>query len=160
MSGEPVLASSVDTEPDPLASPFIVTLIRVMRAHDAHHVWAKKSDTELLAPYVVTKEQRRKIPIIADPDSRVVWRVEQFYSAIGLSVEQSAGIIAAPMVKLSSEGFGRVLLTAGRLVVLARNLRDIHRFGFESLADLAKEGSRLTSEAVAMIEKYPEVAKL
>lgn len=160
MSGEPATVPPADVEADPLASPFLVTLIRVMRAHDAHHVWGKKSDLELLQPYVITKEQRRKIPIIADPDSRVVWRVEQFYNAIGLSVEQASGIIASPIVKLSSEGFGRVLLTAGRLVVIARNLRDIHRFGFETLSDLAKEGSRLTGEAVALIEKYPEVAKL
>jgi probable nitrogen fixation protein len=135
-------------------------LVRQMRAHDAHGVWAKKPDTELLEPFVVTKEQRRKIPIIADPDQRVIWRVEQFYNAIGLSVEQATGIIASPILKLSHEGFGRLVMTAGRLVVLTRNLRDIHRFGFETVADLAKEGNRLVADAVAMIEKYPEIAKL
>lgn len=160
MSSEPAVASLAEREPDALASPFVTTLVRVMRAHDAHGVWAKKSDAQLLEPFVVSKEQRRQIPIIADPDRRVVWRVEQFYNAIGLSVEQATGVMASPILKLSHEGYGRVVLTAGRLVVVNRNLRDIHRFGFETLADLAKEGSRLVSEAVTMIESYPEIAKL
>lgn len=160
MSGEQAAVSLAEAEPDALTAAFVVTLVRVMRAHDAHGVWAKKSDAQLLEPFVVTKEQRRQIPIIADPDRRVVWRVEQFYNAIGLSVEQATGVMASPLIKLSHEGYGRVVMTAGRLVVLNRNLRDIHRFGFETLADLAKEGSRLVNEAVSMIETYPEIAKL
>lgn len=145
---------------DPLASPFVKTLVRQMRAHDTHGLWSKKSDAEILEPYVVTREQRRKIPIIADPDQRVVWRLEQFYNAIGLCVEQATGLIAAPVLKLSSEGFGRLVMVTGRLVVVSRSLRDIHRFGFETLSDLASEGNRLVNDAVAMIEKYPDVAKL
>lgn len=160
MNGEPATSLPADAAEDPLASPFIVTLVRVMRAHDAHGVWAKKSDADLLEPFVVTKEQRRKIPIIADPDRRVIWRVEQFYNAIGLGVEQATGIIASPILKLSHEGYGRLVMTAGRLVVLTRNLRDIHRFGFEDLSELAREGNRLVADAVAMIETYPEIAKL
>jgi probable nitrogen fixation protein len=62
------------------------------------------------------------------------------------------------MMKMSHEGFGRAVLITGRLVVVNRNLRDVHRFGFPSLAKLAEQGNKLVGEAIAMIEKFPEVA--
>ena len=46
-------------------------------------------------------------------------------------------------MKVSHEGFGRVVLIAGRLVVFAKSLRDVHRFGFESLEKLAAEGAKV-----------------
>ena len=54
----------------------------------------------------------------------------------------------------------RLSLIAGRLVVLHRIVRDIHRFGFDSLADLAAEADAMISEALGMLERYPEVAGL
>jgi probable nitrogen fixation protein len=41
------------------------------------------------------------------------------------------------MTKMSHEGFGRTVLTTGRLIVVNRYLRDVHRFGFPSLEKLA-----------------------
>jgi probable nitrogen fixation protein len=79
------------------------------------------------------------MPVIADPDSKTLWRVEQFYSAAGLAVEHATGVIATPLVKLTHEGFGRALLIAGRLVAVSRILRDVHRFGFGSLSRLADQ---------------------
>ena len=49
-------------------------------------------------------------------------------------------------------------LTTGRLIVVNRHLRDVHRFGFPSLAKLAEAGNKLVNEGIAMIEKYPDVA--
>lgn len=141
-------------------APFLATLVRQMRAHDLNNVWESKADAELLEPYVLSREQRRKIPIIADPDRRVVWRLEQFYNAVGLAIEQRTGLIAQPMMKLSHEGYGRVILIAGRLVVLSRNLRDIHRFGFGSFEELAAEGEAMVSEAAAMIDAHADLARL
>jgi len=62
-------------------------------------------------------------------------------------------------MKMSHEGFGRVVLIAGSLVVLSRTLRDVHRFGFEDLATLAAEGMKVAKQAVAMIEAHPELAR-
>jgi probable nitrogen fixation protein len=142
-----------------LASPFVRALVRQLRAHDTTGSWERKSDSELLAPYVVSREQRRSMPVIADPDSRQLWRIEQYWAAAGLAVEQASGIIATPMVKLTHEGFGRAVLIAGRLVAGSRILRDVHRFGFESLSKLAAEGEKLVGEAAQSIEKFPETAR-
>ena len=62
------------------------------------------------------------------------------------------------MMKMSHEGFGRTVLSTGRLIVVNRHLRDVHRFGYPSLAKLAEAGNKYVAEGVAMIEKYPEVA--
>lgn len=143
-----------------LSRPFIRTLVMTIRAHDTFGQWEKKADTELLADFVVDAEKRKTIPIIANPDRKVLWRVEVFYAAVGLAIERETGLIAAPIMKLSHEGYGRAVLIAGRLVAVSRQLRDVHRFGFPSLADLAAEGEKLTAEGVAMIRAHPAVAEL
>jgi len=140
-------------------SLFIKELIKVWRAQDTHGTWEKKSDLSLLDPYIVTKEQRREIPIIGDPDPEILWRLELFYNAVGLAIERRTGCMVQPMMKMSHEGFGRMILTTGRLIVVNKHLRDVHRFGFETLEKLAAEGTKFVDAGVEMIEKFPEVAR-
>ena len=152
-------AAAVENAPVP-DSVFLKELIKQWRAQDAHGAWDKKSDLELIAPYIITKEQRREVPIIGDPDPELLWRLELFYNAVGLAIERATGIMVSPIMKMHHEGFGRMVLTAGRLVVVNKHLRDVHRFGFETLGKLAEEGDKLVRAGVDMIEKFPEVAKL
>ena len=140
------------------ASPFLGELVKVLRAQDSYGSWEGKSDAAVLAPFVVTKEQRKAIPIIDDPDPDVLWRVELFYNACGLAIERRTSHIAAPMIKINHEGFGRAILSTGRLIVYSKYHRDIHRFGFDSLTALAEAGDRIVSEAFAMIARFPEAA--
>ena len=148
------------SEKTPLSdSVFLKELIKQWRAQDTHGTWDKKADLELLEPYIITKEQRREIPIMGDPDPETLWRLELFYNAVGLAIERATGVMVAPLMKMSHEGFGRMVLTGGRLVVINKHLRDVHRFGFESLEKLVGEGEKLVKSGVEMIEKFPEVAK-
>ena len=139
---------------------FIKELIKQWRAQDVHGAWDGKSDLDLIEPYIVTKEKRRQMPVMGDPDPETLWRVELFYNAVGLAIERSTGIMVAPMMKMHHEGFGRMVLTAGRLIVANKYLRDVHRFGFDRLEKLAEEGAKLIAAGTEMIEKYPEVARL
>lgn len=143
---------------DVMESLFIRELVKQWRAQDMHGAWEGKTDLDLLAPYIVTKEQRREIPIMGDPDPDTLWRLELFYNAIGLSIERRTGIMVTPMMKMHPEGFGRMILTAGRLVVVNKHLRDVHRFSFLSLEELAQEGGKLVELGVEMINRFPEVA--
>jgi probable nitrogen fixation protein len=138
---------------------FLGELVKIWRAQDTHGTWEKKSDLELLKPYIITKEERREIPIIGDPDPEMLWRLELFYSAVGLAIERATGCMVQPMMKMSHEGFGRMILTAGRLIVVNKHLRDVHRFGFETAEKLAKEGAKMVAAGVGMIEKFPDVAR-
>jgi probable nitrogen fixation protein len=60
---------------------------------------------------------------------------------------------------MSHEGFGRMVLIGGRLIVVNKQLRDVHRFGFDNLGKLADEGEKYVKAGIEMIEKYQEVAK-
>ena len=142
----------------PMESAFIKELVKQWRAQDTHGAWEGKSDETLLAPYIITKEQRREMPIIGDPDPEILWRLELFYNAVGLAIERRTGVMVSPMMKMSHEGFGRQVLIAGRLVVVNKQLRDVHRFGFESFEKLAAEGDKFVEAGAEMIKKFPEVA--
>lgn len=142
-----------------LASPFVQQLIKQLRAQDTHGAWDAKSDLQLLRPYILTPEERRAIPIMGDPDPETLWRLELFYNAIAVAIERETGQMVTPMMKMSHEGFGRMVLLAGRLVVVNKQLRDVHRFGFPSLAKLAEAGNKFLEEAVTMIRTYPAVAQ-
>jgi probable nitrogen fixation protein len=142
-----------------LKDPFIVELIKQLRAQDTHGTWEGKSDAKLLSPYIITAEQRREMPMMGDPDPETLWRLDLFHNAIGLAIERATGCMVSPMMKMSHEGFGRAVLTTGRLIVVNRYLRDVHRFGYPSLKKLAEAGSKLVAEGIKMIETYNDVAK-
>ena len=148
-----------ETAADPMQSLFVKELIKQWRAQDAHGAWEGKTDATLLAPYIVTREQRRQMPIIDDPDPETLWRVELFYNAIGLAIERQTGVMVTPMMKMSHEGFGRIVLLAGRLVAVNKQLRDVHRFGFESMEKLAEEGEKQVAAGIAMVEQFPGAAR-
>ncbi|MBP2238939.1 putative nitrogen fixation protein [Sinorhizobium kostiense] len=142
-----------------LATPFVRCLARLIRAQDTYGSQDGVSDAQLLAHFIVTEQQRREIPIIGDPDPDVMLRLNIFYTAVGLAIEARTGLVASPTMMISHEGFGRVLLTTGRLVVFSKTVRDVHRFGFATLRKLAEAGAKLVDDAIAAIEAYPEVAR-
>jgi probable nitrogen fixation protein len=142
-----------------LTTPFVQALARLVRSHDTFGAYTKRSDAQMLAGYIVTKEQRRAAAAQCGADPDLVWRIEQFYGAIGLVIEQETGLVASPMLKIYDEGFGRVILITGKLVVLTKHLRDAQRFGFETFAALAAEGTKQIATAVATIQQFPEAAR-
>ena len=141
-----------------LQLPFVQELVKQWRAQDTHGAWDGKTESDLLEPYVVDKVKRKEMPIIGDPDPETLWRLELFYNAVGLCVERRTGVMAQPMIKMHHEGFGRLVLLAGRLVVVNKHLRDVHRYGYPTLAALGAEGEKIVAAAVAMILQYPDLA--
>jgi probable nitrogen fixation protein len=152
------VAAAAEDEATLLQDPFLQELVKQLRAQDTHGTWEGKSDAQLLAPFVLTAEQRRALPLMGDPDPETLWRMDLFHNAIGLAIERATGCMVSPMTKMSHEGFGRTVLTTGRLIVVNRYLRDVHRFGYPSLARLAEAGNKLVAEGIGMVEQYKEVA--
>lgn len=142
-----------------LEAPFIRELVQIWRAQDSHGAWEGKRDLDLLEPYILDKEKRRALPIVGDPDPDTIWRLELFFNAIALSIEKATGVMIQPMLKMHHEGFGRMVLIGGRLIVVNKQLRDVHRFGFDNLAKLGAEGDKYVKGGVEMIQKFPDVAK-
>jgi len=139
---------------------FLKTLVLLFRAEDTYGAWEGKSDGQLLSPFILDREARAAIPIIGDPDPDTLWRLELFHKAVGITVEKLTGVMASTMMTMSHEGFGRIVLIAGRLVVVSKHLRDVHRFGFPSLEKLTADGGTLVREAVDLIGKHPDVARM
>lgn len=153
------LALKNEETASPMDSVFVKELVKQWRAQDSYGTWDGKSDEALLEPYVLDKAKRQAIPIVGDPDPETIWRLELFYNAVGLSIERASGVMVTPMMKMSHEGFGRMVLIAGRLIVVNKQLRDVHRFGFPTLEKLAEDGEKLVAAGVDMINRYTEVAK-
>ena len=158
MSDAMTVAAQAPSDETLLQDPFVRELVKQIRAQDTHGTWEGKSDAKLLEPYILTPEQRRALPMMGDPDPETLWRLDLFHNAVGLSIERATGCMVSPMTKMSHEGFGRTVLTTGRLIVVNRHLRDVHRFGYASLAKLAEAGNRLVTEGVEMVRRYREVA--
>lgn len=148
----------IEADDPVLDSDFVIEMVRQMRAIDAYGTYDDWSVNKILDPFVMNKERKREIPVIGDPDEVTLSRVKAFYNAIAAMIEKKCGLMAVPMLNLSHEGFGRAIITVGKLVVMDRTLRDVHRFGFPSLSKMKDEADKLLSVALEIIGKHSEVA--
>jgi probable nitrogen fixation protein len=146
-------------EDDPvLETEFAKEMVRQMRAIDTYGTYDNWPVSKILEPFVLTKEKKREIPVVGDPDEITMSRVKAFYNAISAMIEKECGLMAVPMMNLTHEGFGRSLITVGKLVVMDKTLRDVHRFGFASLSKMKDEADKLLSVALEIIGQHPKVA--
>ena len=146
---------------DPIfETDFVKEMARQMRALDTYGSYAGWSVEKVLDPYVMTKERKANVPLIGDPDEETISRVKAFYNAIAVLIEKECKFLAVPLVHLTHEGFGRALITVGKLVAVDRTLRDVHRFGFASLSKMKDEADKILSVAIERIGQYPAVAGL
>jgi len=112
-------------------------------------------DFEMLAPFIA----RPGAAAIGAADPDAFWRIEAFFQAIGAEIEEQTGIACVAIVRMRREGFGTVLLIAGRLVAVSRWFDDASAFRFESVEALAVAGERLVREGMELIARYPDVAR-
>jgi probable nitrogen fixation protein len=143
-----------------LDTDFVKEMVKQMRAIDSYGTYDGWPVERILAPYVLSKDQRRAIPVIGDPDEETLSRVRAFYNAIAALIEKECGLMAVPLVNITHEGFGRALITVGKLVVMDRTVRDVHRYGFDSLSKMKDEADKVLSVALEIVGKYSEVAGL
>ena len=148
----------IESDDPVLGTDFAKQMVKQMRAIDTYGTYDEWSVEKILSPFVLTKEMKREIPVVGDPDEIVLARVKAFYNAIASLIEEECGLMAVPMMHISHEGFGRVIITIGKLVVLDKTLRDVHRFGYPTLSKMKDEADKLLSVALEIIGKYSEVA--
>ena len=154
-------AALATAEDDPIfESEFMKEMVKQMRALDTYDTYEGWSVAKILDPFVMTKERKAEIPVIGDPDEIIMARVKAFYNGISSLIEKECGLMAVPMIVLSHEGFGRVVISVGKLIVVDRTLRDVHRFGFKSLSKMKDEADKFLSVALQIISEHPSVAKL
>ncbi|MNZ59768.1 hypothetical protein D3C78_778150 [compost metagenome] len=143
-----------------LQQPIIRQMVVQLRAMDSYGTYDTWSDARVLDPLVLTKERRRAIPVVGDPDETTISRIKAYYNALAQMIEGECGLLAVPVINLTHEGFGRALILVGKLVVLDKTLRDVHRFGFDSLEALIAEAQKQLGKAAALIGEHRAVAEL
>ena len=143
-----------------LETDFVREMMRQMRALDSYGQYDGKPASSLLEPLLLSKARKAEIPVVGDPDETTLACIKAFYNGIAVMIEKECGLMAVSLVHLSHEGFGRVIITVGKLVVLDRTLRDAHRFGFESLSKMTDEADKYLSVALEIIGRFPAVAGL
>lgn len=147
------------TEPVQTANTaFLKEMVRQLRALDSYGTYDGWADERVLEPLILTPARKAQIPVVGDPDDVTMSRVKAFYNAVAVRLETTINRLTVPLVHLSHEGFGRALISVGRLLVLDRTLRDVHRFGFSSLEKLDREGDKLVGSALKVVEQFPDAA--
>jgi len=141
-----------------LKSEIVAELVKQLRALDTYDTQKDWSNLQVIDPLVLTKERKQAIPIIGDPDEITLARVRAYYNALATLIEKKSGLMAVPVINLTHEGFGRAFVIVGKLLVVDKTLRDVHRFGFASLAKLDEEVTKLLDKALGLIGQYSEVA--
>ncbi|MGB5833600.1 MAG: NifX-associated nitrogen fixation protein [Thiohalocapsa sp.] len=143
-----------------LQADFGVEIIRQMRAIDPYGSYDNLSPAQIIEPFILSKEKKRELPVIGDPDEVVIARIKVFYNAISVLIEKECGLMAVQLVNLTHEGFGRALITVGKLVVMDRTLRDVHRFSFPTTGKMKDEADKILSVALALVGTHSDVAGL
>lgn len=142
-----------------MTSDIVVEMLKQLRALDTYDSYENWPESKIIDPLVLTKERKREIPIIGDPDETTLSRVKAYYNAIAALIEKKTGFMAVPVINITHEGFGRAFILVGKLIVADKILRDVHRFGFPSLEDMAEKTEQIINKAAALIEQFKEVAE-
>ena len=161
LNGENNMATAalvVQEDDTHLGSDIVKDYIKQLRAIDTYDTYEGWSEAKIIDPIVLTKERKKNIPVIGDPDEITIARLKAYYNSLATLIEKKTGLMAAPMVHISHEGFGRALIMVGKLIVVDKILRDTHRFGFSSLEDLCEKSEKTIEKALGLIEKYNAAA--
>ena len=86
-------------------TPFMKALVQwLFRAQDQHGFGERKTDAQIPSDFIVTKEQRREMPIIGDPDPTSLAHRDVLHGD-GLCCRGQDRRHAGPMMKMSHEGW-------------------------------------------------------
>lgn len=152
-------ALAIETGDPYMTSEVVAEMLKQLRALDTYDTYEGWPEEKIIDPIVMTKERKREIPIVGDPDEITLARVKAYYNSIASLIEKRSGLMAVPVINITHEGFGRAFVLVGKLIVVDKTLRDVHRFGFPSLEDLTSKTETVIEKAVALIEQYKEVAE-
>ncbi|MES0003269.1 DUF269 domain-containing protein [Mesorhizobium sp. M0051] len=150
------VSPAVNEDEAALAMPFVRCLVRLIRAQESYCLWEGKSDATLLVDFIVTRKKRRVIPGMGYPDPDVLWRLDMFYTAVGLAIAERFRPVTSPIVEMKTlRPSGTCFSRSGS----SSFCLDVHRFGFETFRQLAEAGTKLVDDATSATEAYRNLAR-
>lgn len=144
-----------------ISSLFLDSLDKVVQGNDALGLYRNLDVAQRLEQmFLVTPEEKQQTEACGLIDPKVKEKIELFFQAVTYAIEQKSGKLVSSIVELNSEGFGRVILYSGRLILVNKSIRGIQKFTFTELKQLDKAGTQYISNALSWLEKYPEIINL
>ena len=68
------MSEIVENQSDVMSHPFVNQMIVQLRAVDSYGTYDNWSDEKVIDPLILTKERKREIPVVGDPDETVISR--------------------------------------------------------------------------------------
>ncbi|MER8931001.1 DUF269 domain-containing protein [Mesorhizobium sp. M0859] len=150
------VSPAVNEDEAALATPFIKCLVRLIRAQESYCLWEGKSDATLLADFTLTRKRRHAMPGMGYPDPDVLWRLDMFYTAVGLATAERFRPVTSPIVEMKTvRPSGPCFSRSGS----SSFCPDVHRFGFQTFRQLAEAGTKLVDDATSATEAYRDLAR-
>lgn len=140
------VSPAVNADEAALATPFLKCLVRLIRAQESYCLWEGKSDATLLADFIVTRKKRQAIRGVGYPDPDVLWRLDMFYTAVGLAIAERFRPVTSPIVEMKAMGASDDCFSRSGSSSFCP---DVHRFGFDTFRQLAKAGTKLVDDATS-----------
>ncbi|MER9436088.1 DUF269 domain-containing protein [Mesorhizobium sp. M0618] len=151
-----LVSHPVNEDEAALAMPFVTCLVRLIRAQDSYGSWERQIGRRTAGRLHHHQKTAPCDPIIGDPDPDVLWRLDMFYTAVGLAIEERSGLMTSPMIEMKTvRPSGPCFSRSGS----SSFCPDVHRFGFETFRQLGEAGAKLVDDAPAATEAYRDVAR-
>lgn len=105
-----------------------------------------------------TKEEKLALGQDCTPSPKLHRQVEIVFQALALTLEAMTGCLMQSMVDMNHEGFGRAIVSSGRLILASTTLRAGLRFPFTSQAKLERFALDSLKEALLWHSRHHDVA--
>ncbi|MEK5165016.1 DUF269 domain-containing protein [Paenibacillus sp. FSL R5-0527] len=147
-------------EPDRrLLAAFNRTLSQMIDAYDYFGKVSGLSEEEKIARLLLfTPEEKQALSQDCTPNAKLRRQVEHVFQALAAALEAETGQLMQSMVEMNGEGFGRAIVSSGRLILVSVTLRAGLRFPFTSAAKLEKFALSQIREALDWLARHGEVA--
>ncbi|WP_223070349.1 DUF269 domain-containing protein [Paenibacillus caui] len=149
---------SEETENKRLLQQFGRSLCQILDAYDYFGKGSALSGDEKIARLALfTKEEKQALGMDCTPSPKLRQQVENVFQALALTLEAETNCLVQSMVDMNSEGFGRAIVSSGRLILISTTLRAGLRFPFTSQAKLEKFALSSLREALGFAKCHDEV---
>ena len=115
-----------------------------------------------IAPAILSVIERLKFTVPTKIQFQAIPIGLQGQDVMGIAQTGTGKTIAfgIPLIQRLAQIKGRALIVVGKLVVMDRTVRDVHRYGYDNYSKMKDEADKYFSVALEIIGKFPEVAGL
>lgn len=135
---------------------FTKALVAQLRAIDTYNHWGRLSDDDLIEQKFIKKKSEGGAANCHIKDESAIFNIKTFFQTIATEFERKTGELSNVLMEFSDEGFGRVVVISGKIVICDKTIRDANNYGFKTKEKLEDEGSKFFEKALNIYETYKQ----